>query len=216
MSKKTRKKSAKAVVRAPSAKSVSEASTKPWASAAKKASKKSKVAPARKTASGKIDVTPTPMAATLTEGDPAPSFLLPRDGGQSVSLASYAGRKLVIFFYPRANTPGCTLEAIDFSRLANAFAASETAVLGVSADPLKSQESFRDKHELTVPLVSDEKLEALKAYGVWGEKSLYGKKFMGITRTTVLIDVQGKIAHIWRKVKVDGHAAEVLAAARAI
>lgn len=156
------------------------------------------------------------MVATLAEGDAAPAFFLPRDGGQLVSLANYAGRKLVVFFYPRADTPGCTLEAVGFSRLANAFAASQTVVLGVSADPVKAQESFRDKHELSVPLLSDEKLEMLKAYGIWGEKSMYGKTFMGISRTTVLIGTDGKVARIWRNVKVDGHADEVLVAARTI
>jgi peroxiredoxin Q/BCP len=139
---------------------------------------------------------------------------LPRDGGQLVSLENYAGRKLVIFFYPRADTPGCTLEAVAFSRLANAFGSAQTAVLGVSADPVTAQESFRDKHDLTVPLVSDEKLGMLKAYGVWGEKSMYDKTFMGIVRTTVLVDRNGKIARIWRNVRVDGHADEVLEAAR--
>ncbi|MES2752240.1 MAG: peroxiredoxin [Pseudomonadota bacterium] len=167
----------------------------------------------RKTAP-KTVITPIRMAATLAEGDTAPAFFLPRDGGQLVSLANYAGRKLVVFFYPRADTPGCTLEAVAFSRLSNAFAASQTAILGVSADPLKAQESFRDKHQLSVPLLSDEKLGMLKAYGVWGEKSMYGKTFMGISRTTVLIDANGKIARIWRNVKVDGHAEEVLTAAR--
>ena len=142
------------------------------------------------------------------------SFFLPRDGGQFVSLASFAGRKLVIFFYPRADTPGCTKEAMDFSRLASAFAACQTAVLGVSADPLKKQESFRDKHQLTVPLVSDEKQLMLKKYGAWGEKSMYGKSFTGVLRSTVLVDAGGKIARVWTNVKVDGHAEDVLTAAR--
>ena len=152
----------------------------------------------------------------LNEGAKAPAFQLPRDGGNSVSLADYLGTKLVIFFYPRADTPGCTKEAIDFTRLSGAFADSQTAVLGVSADPLTAQEAFRDKHQLSIPLVSDEKHEMLQAYGVWGEKSMYGKTFLGILRTTVLIDRSGKIARIWRNVKVDGHADEVLAAAQAL
>ena len=151
-------------------------------------------------------------AALLSEGAKAPAFQLPRDGGNSVSLADYLGRKLVIFFYPRADTPGCTKEAIDFTRLSSAFADSQTAVLGVSADPLTAQEAFRDKHRLSIPLVSDETHEMLKAYGVWGEKSMYGKTFLGIVRTTVLIGADGKIARIWRNVKVDGHADEVLVA----
>jgi peroxiredoxin Q/BCP len=154
--------------------------------------------------------------AALTEGAKAPAFELPRDGGSSVSLADYAGRKLVIFFYPRADTPGCTKEAIDFTRLSGAFADHQTAVLGVSADPLKAQQSFRDKHQLSVPLASDENHEMLNAYGVWGEKSMYGKTFLGIVRTTVLIDATGKVSKIWRNVKVDGHADEVLVAAGAL
>jgi thioredoxin-dependent peroxiredoxin len=153
--------------------------------------------------------------AALAEGSKAPAFHLPRDGGETVSLADFAGRKLVLFFYPRANTPGCTKEAIDFTRLAGAFAESQTAVLGVSADPLKAQESFRDKHELGIPLISDEQHEMLEAYGVWGEKSMYGKTFLGVLRTTVLIGADGRIIRIWRHVKVDGHADEVLAAAQA-
>lgn len=108
------------------------------------------------------------------------------------------------------------MEAADFSRLASAFAASETVTLGVSADPLKVQERFRDKHQLAVPLISDEKHEMLNAYGVWGEKSMYGKVFEGILRTTVLIDREGKIARIWPRVRVPGHAEEVLAAARSL
>jgi peroxiredoxin Q/BCP len=146
----------------------------------------------------------------------APSFTLPRDGGQSVALKDYAGRKLVIFFYPRADTPGCTMEAADFSRLASAFGAADTAVLGVSADPVKAQERFRDKHELAVPLLSDEAHAMLERYGAWGQKSMYGKIFEGILRTTVLIDSNGKIARIWPKVRVAGHAEEVLVAARSL
>jgi peroxiredoxin Q/BCP len=152
--------------------------------------------------------------AALAERSKAPAFRLPRDGGETVSLADFAGRKLVLFFYPRADTPGCTKEAIDFTRLAAAFAESQTAVLGVSADPLKAQESFRDKHELGIPLVSDEQHEMLEAYGAWGEKSMYGRTFLGILRTTVLIGADGRIVRIWRHVKVDGHADEVLAAAQ--
>jgi thioredoxin-dependent peroxiredoxin len=141
---------------------------------------------------------------------------LPRDGGNAVSLKDFAGRKLVLFFYPRADTPGCTKEAIDFTRLSAAFANAGTAVVGVSADPPKAQEAFRNKHQLGVPLASDEKHEMLEAYGAWGEKSMYGRTFQGIFRTTVLIGADGKIVRIWRNVRVDGHADEVLAAAQAI
>jgi thioredoxin-dependent peroxiredoxin len=152
----------------------------------------------------------------LTEGAKAPAFRLPRDGGGTVSLSDYAGKKLVLFFYPRADTPGCTKEAIDFTRLANAFAETGTALLGVSADPPKAQEAFRHKHELVTPLASDEQHQMLEAYGVWGEKSMYGRTFHGILRTTVLIGANGRILRIWRNVRVDGHADEVLAAARAL
>jgi thioredoxin-dependent peroxiredoxin len=153
--------------------------------------------------------------SALAEGATAPSFRLPRDGGSTVSLGDFAGRKLVLFFYPRADTPGCTKEAIDFTRLSDAFAESRTAVLGVSADPPKAQEAFRNKHQLSVPLASDETHEMLQAYGAWGEKSMYGRTFQGILRTTVLIDAAGRIIRIWRHVRVDGHADEVLAAAQA-
>jgi peroxiredoxin Q/BCP len=155
-------------------------------------------------------------AAVLAEGAKAPSFRLPRDGGDSVSLADFAGKKLVIFFYPRADTPGCTREAIDFTRLKDEFESAGTVVLGVSADPIKAQEAFRNKHQLAVPLISDEKHEMLEAYGAWGEKSLYGRTFMGIIRTTVLIGADGRVARIWRNVRVDGHADAVLDAARAL
>jgi thioredoxin-dependent peroxiredoxin len=150
----------------------------------------------------------------LVEGAKAPDFRLPRDGGDSVALSDFSGKKLVLFFYPRADTPGCTREAIDFTRLASAFAASGTAVLGISADSQKAQESFRDKHKLSVPLISDEKHQMLAAYGAWGEKSMYGKTFEGILRTTVLIGADGRVKRIWRTVRVDGHAEDVLAAAR--
>ncbi len=157
---------------------------------------------------------PAAGKAGLTEGAMAPAFHLPRDGGGTVSLSDYAGKNLVLFFYPRADTPGCTKEAIDFTRLSGAFAESGTALLGVSADPPKAQEAFRDKHELATPLASDEQHQMLEAYGVWGEKSMYGKTFLGIVRTTVLVGADGRILRIWRNVRVDGHAEEVLAAVR--
>ncbi|HZR85445.1 MAG TPA: redoxin domain-containing protein [Bradyrhizobium sp.] len=190
----------------------------------KAASKTLKPAKAKPTATGKSATKPAAAktesraAAShlLAEGAKAPAFRLPRDGGEVVSLSDFAGKKLVLFFYPRANTPGCTKEAIDFTRLSGAFAESGTAVLGISADSLKAQESFRDKHKLDVPLISDEKHEMLEAYGAWGEKSLYGRTFLGIIRTTVLIGADGLVKRIWRHVKVDGHAESVLQAARLI
>jgi peroxiredoxin Q/BCP len=154
------------------------------------------------------------MGKAFTIGAKAPAFTLPRDGGGTVSLSDFKGRKLVVYFYPRADTPGCTREAIDFSKLRAQFARADTDVLGVSADPVTAQEAFKKKHKLTVGLVSDEERAMLKAYGAWGKKSMYGKTFMGILRSTVLIDREGRIARIWPKVKVDGHAAEVLAAAK--
>ena len=133
-----------------------------------------------------------------------------------ISLSDFSGKKLVLFFYPRADTPGCTREAIDFTRLKDSFAEAGTEVLGISGDSLKAQESFRDKHKLGVPLISDEKHQMLEAYGAWGEKSMYGKTFLGILRTTVLIGTDGHIARIWRRVKVDGHADAVLEAAKSL
>ena len=150
------------------------------------------------------------------EGAKAPPFHLPRDGGGMISLSDFSGKKLVLFFYPRADTPGCTREAIDFTRLKDSFAEAGTEVLGISGDSLKAQESFRDKHKLGVPLISDEKHQMLEAYGAWGEKSMYGKTFLGILRTTVLIGTDGHIARIWRRVKVDGHADAVLEAAQSL
>jgi thioredoxin-dependent peroxiredoxin len=156
------------------------------------------------------------MPTSLAPGAKAPSFSLPRDGGGKVTLADFKGQNLVLYFYPRADTPGCTVESKAFSGLSKAFAKAGTAVLGVSADPVKAQDAFKAKHDLAIPLASDETHEMLEAYGVWGEKSMYGKKFMGITRATFLIDKAGRIAHVWPKVKVEGHAEEVLAAAKAL
>jgi peroxiredoxin Q/BCP len=156
------------------------------------------------------------MSAKIAVGGKAPSFTLPRDGGGEVSLTDFKGKKLVLYFYPKADTPGCTIEAKDFSRLAPAFARAKTAVLGVSADPVKKQDKFKAKHDLTIALASDETLEMLKAYGVWAEKSMYGRTFMGVLRNTYLIGPDGKIACIWEKVKVAGHAEAVLAAAKAL
>jgi peroxiredoxin Q/BCP len=197
---------------------------KPVAKKAGKAAKTAKAAPFKashkppsKSLKSNLSAPPKPDVGTeLVEGAMAHPFSLPRDGGNTVSLADYAGKKLVLFFYPRADTPGCTREAIDFTRLESAFANEGAAVLGISADTVKAQESFRTKHQLSVPLISDEQHEMLEAYGAWGEKSMYGRNFMGIIRTTVLIGANGRIAKIWRNVRVDGHADEVLAAVRAI
>jgi len=156
------------------------------------------------------------MAKELAEGDKAPAFDLPRDGGGRVSLQDFKGKKLVIYFYPKADTSGCTRESIDFSKLRPEFAKAGAEVLGISADPVTAQDKFKKKHDLKVALLSDETHKMLQAYGVWGKKSMYGRTFMGIVRTTILIGPDGRIARIWPKVKVDGHAAEVLAAAKAL
>ncbi len=156
------------------------------------------------------------MPTELAVGSKAPAFKLRRDGGGIVSLADFKGRKLVVYFYPKADTPGCTREAIDFSRLRAAFEKAGADILGVSADSVEAQDKFSKKHHLAIALLSDETHKMLEAYGVWGKKSMYGRTFMGITRATFLIGADGQIARIWPKVKVDGHAAEVLAAAKAL
>jgi thioredoxin-dependent peroxiredoxin len=155
-------------------------------------------------------------AEGLTAGAKAPAFSLPRDGGGTVSLADFAGSKLVLYFYPRADTPGCTKEAMDFSRLEKAFARADTHIIGISADPVPAQDKFKAKYKLAIALASDEKHGMLESYGVWQEKSLYGRKFMGIVRTTFLIGPDGRIAKVWPKVSVDGHAEDVLATAKSL
>lgn len=152
----------------------------------------------------------------LSEGDKAPAFTLPRDGGGEVSLAGFRDRKLVLYFYPKADTEGCTREAIDFSGLAAAFHKAGTDILGVSADPVRRLDAFKARHKLKIALASDESLAMLKAYGVWAEKSMYGRTFMGVVRTTFLIGPKGRIVRIWLRVKVPGHAGDVLAAAKAV
>jgi peroxiredoxin Q/BCP len=149
-------------------------------------------------------------------GAKAPSFALPRDGGGTVSLADFAGRKLVVYFYPRADTPGCTREAMDFSRLKAAFGRAGADIVGVSADAVTAQDKFKAKHKLSIALASDEKHKMLDAYGVWQEKSLYGRKFLGIVRATFLIGPDQRVAQVWPKVTVDGHAEKVLEAAKAL
>jgi peroxiredoxin Q/BCP len=152
----------------------------------------------------------------LVEGAPAPNINLPRDGGGNVSLAELAGKKVVLYFYPKDDTSGCTTEALDFTALADDFAAAGAAVVGVSPDPVKAHDKFVAKHNLGVILASDEEKTVLEAYGVWKEKSMYGRQYMGVERSTFLINANGEIARIWRKVKVKGHAQEVLEAARAL
>jgi peroxiredoxin Q/BCP len=150
------------------------------------------------------------------EGTKAPPFRLPQDGGGTVGLADFAGRKLVLYFYPRADTSGCTREAVDFSRLKGAFSRAGADILGVSADPVATLDRFKAKHKLAIALASDEARKALQAYGVWQQKTLYGRKFMGTVRTTFLIGPDQRIARVWPKVSVTGHAEEVLEAAKAL
>jgi peroxiredoxin Q/BCP len=156
------------------------------------------------------------MTEMLAPGTRAPDFRLRREDGTEVSLKSLHGSKVVLYFYPRADTPGCTKEAIAFNGKRKDFEKADTVILGVSADPVKAQEKFKDKYTLEFPLLSDETHEMLTAYGAWGEKSMYGKTYMGVQRITYLIDGKGFIAQVWPKVKVGGHAEEVLAATRGL
>lgn len=152
--------------------------------------------------------------AKLSVGDQIPSLELPRDGGETFKAEQYEGKPLVLFFYPKDSTPGCTKEAIGFTEQLEAFEQLGVQVVGMSPDPVKSHDKFIAKHELKVPLLSDEDKSTLEAFGVWVEKSMYGKKYMGVERTTYLIDETGKILHEWNKVKVPGHVEEVLAVAK--
>lgn len=148
--------------------------------------------------------------ADLTTGSPAPDFTLPRDGGDSLTLSSLRGKPVVLYFYPKDDTSGCTTEAIAFSSLSADFEAAGATVIGISPDSVKSHDKFIAKHGLSVALAADEDKSVLEAYGVWKEKSMYGRTYMGVERSTFLIDPEGKIAAIWRKVKVAGHAEAVL------
>ncbi len=148
--------------------------------------------------------------------DIAPEFTLPRDGGGHVTLSDLRGNAVILFFYPRDDTPGCTKESIGFSEQLQAFADAGAKVFGISRDSVAKHDKFVAKHNLTTPLLSDEGSTVCEDYGVWVEKNMYGKKSMGIERSTFLIDADGKIARVWRKVKVPGHVEEVLEAVRAL
>jgi peroxiredoxin Q/BCP len=149
-------------------------------------------------------------------GDRVPDFSLPRDGGGVVGPADYRGRKLVLYFYPKDDTPGCTTEALEFTARLPEFEAAGTAVLAISKDSVKSHDRFRDKHGLSVPLLSDESGAVVEKFGLWGEKKMYGRTFMGVERATYLVDADGFVRRVWRSVKVSGHVEEVLEAARAL
>ena len=149
-------------------------------------------------------------------GDTAPDFTLPRDGGSELSLSQQRPKAVVLYFYPKDDTPGCTKEAIAFTGLGDAFEAANTQVIGISKDTAAKHDKFIAKHELGVALVSDADSDVCEQYGVWVEKNMYGRKYMGIERATFLIDGNGKVAQVWRKVKVPGHAEAVLEAAQAL
>lgn len=149
-----------------------------------------------------------------TIGDMAPDFSLPEDMNGSLTLSSLRGKKVVLFFYPKDDTSGCTKESIAFSELKPEFDKADTVLVGISPDPVAKHQKFRSKHNLTTLLVADEERSALEAYGVWVQKSMYGRKYMGVERTSFLIDRDGRIAQIWNKVKVAGHAEAVLSAAQ--
>ena len=155
------------------------------------------------------------MGEVLGDGDKAPDFELPGADGTPVRLQNFAGRKLVLYFYPKDDTSGCTKQAIDFNALRGEFARAGTDILGVSPDSVASHAKFSRKHDLALPLASDEARDTLNAYGVWTQKSMYGRKYMGVERTTFLI-MDGRIVRTWRKVSVPGHAGEVLDAAKSI
>lgn len=147
-------------------------------------------------------------------GDTAPAFTLPRDGGGDVSLSDFVGKQVVLYFYPKDDTPGCTKEAIGFTDMVAEFDAAGTVILGVSKDSVKKHDKFVAKHDLKIALLSDEEGDVCERYGTWVEKSMYGKTYMGIERATYLIGADGKVAQVWRKVRVPGHVEAVLAAAR--
>ncbi len=154
---------------------------------------------------------------TIAPGDSLPDVALTRPDGSPVRPADFAGQKLVLFFYPKDDTPGCTTENLDFSALSADFAKAGTALLGISKDPPKKHEKFIAKHGLTAPLASDPEEGGLSdALGFWTEKSMYGRSYMGMVRSTVLVGADGKVAQVWSPVKVKGHAAEVLEAAKAL
>lgn len=156
------------------------------------------------------------MTKSLEAGTPAPAFTLETDTEGTVALGDYAGAPLVLYFYPKDDTSGCTKEAIAFTALSDAFAKAGAKILGVSPDSVAKHEKFRTKHDLGIALGADEEKTTLEAYGVWVEKSMYGRKYMGVERSTFLIDGSGTIARVWRKVKVPGHAEEVLSAVEAL
>lgn len=153
------------------------------------------------------------MGSNIGDGDKAPDIDLPTDGGGRFRLSDQTGKPVVVFFYPKDDTSGCTMEAIDFTAAQPAFDRAGVVVVGISPDSVKKHDKFKEKHDLGVMLAADEEKKVLEAYGVWVEKSMYGRKYMGVERSTFLIGPDGRIARTWRKVKVPGHVDEVLDAA---
>jgi len=151
------------------------------------------------------------MSKPISIGDQAPDFTLPGDGGKDISLKDYRGQNLILYFYPKDDTSGCTTEALDFTANLPKFSKLNSQIVGVSKDSAAKHDKFKAKHALKISLAADEELSAIQAYGVWVEKSMYGRKYMGIERSTFLIDSTGKIIEIWRKVRVKGHVDAVLA-----
>ena len=158
----------------------------------------------------------TAPKTALKVGDKAPSFALSADGGGDISLSGLKGKTVVLYFYPKDDTSGCTAEAIAFSKDAKAFKQAGAVVVGVSKDSVASHDKFKTKHKLDLTLASDEDIKVAQAYGVWVEKSMYGRRYMGMERATFLIDGKGVIRNIWRKVKVPGHSTDVLASVKAL
>lgn len=156
------------------------------------------------------------MSDPIEPGVPAPEFTMKRDGGDTISLSDFAGSPVILYFYPKDDTPGCTKEAIGFTERADDFAQIGAVVIGVSKDSVAKHDRFKTKHNLSVILASDEDGEVVERYGVWVEKSMYGKTYMGIERATFLIDGEGVVKNVWRKVKVPGHVDAVLQATQSL
>lgn len=197
-----------ATAAAPKKAAPAKAAPKPAAAPAKAAAKPAK-AMAKPAA-------PAPAAVGPAEGDAAPAFSLPATGGRTASTAALAGKPFVVYFYPKADTPGCTTEACDFSEALTQFKSLGIDVIGISKDAMPALEKFAAKYKLSFPLASDPENATAQAYGAWGEKVFMGRRSIGLLRSTFLVDGKGRIAKAWKKVKVEGHAAAVLAAAKAL
>lgn len=220
----TKKPAAKTAAKTPARTAAAKTATKTTAKAAAAkatAAKAASKATAPKAAASKATATkaapaPTAIPPGVKEGDPAPPFSLPATGGRTVSLEAMKGKPFVLYFYPKADTPGCTTEACAFNEALSQFKGLGLEVIGVSPDKMPAIEKFAQKYGLDFPLASDPENATAQAYGAWGEKVFMGRRSIGLIRSTFLIDKDGRIARAWKKVKVDGHAAEVLEAARAL